>query len=102
MQDKSSDECQGDGDEPHTDDETVHVKYGIAASVQHSVYGDCIHTASDHINGHDHHHSCKVFPGLVGEDDHFYHQRSHCQHQSGGQKADDIGHILELYAVCLT
>ena len=102
MQDKGPDECQRDGDTPHTDDQAVHVEQGITAAVQHAVDRDGIDTAADHVEGHDHHHSCQIAPCLICQYDHAHDKRCHGQHQGSGEKTDDIGNIFELDPVGFT
>lgn len=83
MQDKSTDERQRNSDTPHADDQAVHIEQGVTTTIQHAVDRDSIDAAADHIEGHDHHHSRKVTPGLICQNDHPNDKWGYGKHKGG-------------------
>ena len=98
---KGSGGGQGNCDAPHGHGQAVHIKHSIAAGGKDSVDDNGIYRPPDHIEGHDQHHSKKIFLGSGSQFYKTHDHRSQHQHDGGREASCEKGQLYKPVSVKL-
>ncbi len=98
MEVKCSGKSTGQGDAPHADDQTVHVKKRIAAGGEDPVDDHGTDTTSDHVDREDDKHADHVFMCLIREFHETGNKRNTDQNDRRGEESDQ--HNIYSKAFC--